>query len=247
METLNTTLLNQIVGLQIDSDQNALTFVDRLCRENNWTHSYANRCVDEYKRFIYLAATASQPVTPSDEVDQVWHLHLTYTRSYWTDLCQTVLKKPLHHGPTKGGKLESWKYRSQYQATLERYIQVFKVEPPKEIWPVVEKRFHQVDKFVRLNTGDYFLLKKPSRSLLVVAAMPVFLTACVQGDNSMVIIVVALLLAFFYISYKIIAAMKDPKIKDAARNGVETGWRNNEARTDDGGDGGCGGCGGCGG
>jgi hypothetical protein len=33
-------------------------------------------------------------VTPSEQVDQVWHLHLTYTRSYWDEFCPNVLGQP---------------------------------------------------------------------------------------------------------------------------------------------------------
>ncbi|MEK6230809.1 MAG: hypothetical protein N2A42_03075 [Luteolibacter sp.] len=33
----------------------------------------------EYKRFVALAMLAGHPVTPSEEVDQAWHLHLVYT------------------------------------------------------------------------------------------------------------------------------------------------------------------------
>ncbi len=42
---------------------------------------------DEYRRFAFLAATAGHPVTPSDAVDQAWHLHLTYSRDYWDRFC----------------------------------------------------------------------------------------------------------------------------------------------------------------
>ena len=64
---------------------------------------YTDRVIEEYRKFLYLLASAGHPVTPSDQVDQAWHLHLTYTRSYWEDLCEKTIGKPLHHGPTKGG------------------------------------------------------------------------------------------------------------------------------------------------
>ena len=58
----------------------ALPFAERLARENGWSRSHAERVVGEYKRFCFLAATAGHTVTPSDAVDQAWHLHLTYSR-----------------------------------------------------------------------------------------------------------------------------------------------------------------------
>ena len=86
----------------------------RLARDNGWTFEFAERVVEEYRRFAFLAKTAGHPVTPSDEVDQMWHLHLTYTRSYWDDFCGRVLEAPLHHDPTQGGRAEGEKFDDWY-------------------------------------------------------------------------------------------------------------------------------------
>ena len=40
-------------------------------------------------------AFVGRHIGPSDEVDQAWHLHLVYTRSYWGEFCPNVLGKPL--------------------------------------------------------------------------------------------------------------------------------------------------------
>src|SRR5690349_19351007 len=69
----------------------ALSFADRLARENGWRADHAERVIEEYRRFAFLAATGGQDVTPSDAVDQAWHLHLTYTRDYWDRFCPEVL------------------------------------------------------------------------------------------------------------------------------------------------------------
>jgi len=58
-----------------------LPFEARLARENGWCRAYTQRVIVEYKRFVYLAMTAGHVVTPSEEVDHAWHMHLTYTRS----------------------------------------------------------------------------------------------------------------------------------------------------------------------
>lgn len=78
-------------------------------KENGWSHRYAQRVMEEYKRFTFLAVVAGHPVSPSDPVDQVWHLHLSYTRSYWQDFCPNILQTPLHHEPSRGGRSEQLK------------------------------------------------------------------------------------------------------------------------------------------
>src|SRR5262249_16669258 len=76
-----------------------------------WSRYHACRVVEEYKRFCYLALVAGQPVTPSEDVDEAWHLHLLDTRNYWDDFCRDVLRHPLHHAPTRGGPEERAKFR----------------------------------------------------------------------------------------------------------------------------------------
>lgn len=83
-----------------------LSFVQRLARENGWGETHALRVFDEYRRFCFLAVTGHGEVTPSDAVDQAWHLHLTYSRDYWERFCPEILRRPLHHGPTAGGDVE---------------------------------------------------------------------------------------------------------------------------------------------
>ncbi|MGI9500267.1 MAG: glycine-rich domain-containing protein [Geminicoccaceae bacterium] len=79
-------LWHDIQDVQLDEPGAAFPFSTRLARENRWPHDYALLVIDEYKRFLYLMCRAGHPVTPSIEVDQAWHLHMLYTRSYWQDL-----------------------------------------------------------------------------------------------------------------------------------------------------------------
>ena len=120
----------------------ALSFAQRLGRDNGWSEEYAVRVVTEYKRFVYLAVTLEHPVTPSDQVDQAWHLHLAYTRDYWDVFCPQVLSRSLHHDPTQGGDAERTKYYDWYAQTLAAYGATFG-RPPQDIWPTPEIRFAQ--------------------------------------------------------------------------------------------------------
>lgn len=145
--------------LEVDDVKSALPFSARLARDNGWTLDFALRTIDEYKKFLLLAATLPNPVTPSDQVDQVWHLHLLYTRSYWDDLCGQILQKPLHHGPTRGGSAERDKFSDWYNYTLDNYYIVFNSPPPEDIWPPVEIRFRLIN-FIRVNTDTHRIVPK---------------------------------------------------------------------------------------
>lgn len=173
-------LRRRIEAFEFDEPGTALTFARRLARENRWTVAHAHRVICEYRRFLFLAMTAGHPVTPSDAVDQAWHLHLTYTRSYWNRLCRDVLRRPLHHDPTRGGATESAKFEHWYERTRDSYTNAFGEAPPAEIWPAAEVRFGTDLGHVRVNAATHWLIPKrfpgfvgwrrgPSLALLAVA------------------------------------------------------------------------------
>lgn len=128
-------LWDKIKTYEIGASSVSFSFSDRLARENGWSLKYALRTILEYKRFMFLICIGQEPLTPSDQVDQAWHLHLLYTKDYWEEFCELTLRKDIHHGPTKGGSEERTKYQNLYLNTLKRYQEVFEQNPPKDIWP----------------------------------------------------------------------------------------------------------------
>jgi len=131
-----------------------LPFTWRLARENGWSPARATRVVEEYRRFCFLAVTAGHPVTPSDAVDQAWHLHLLYTRDYWERFCPDILGRPLHHGPTTGGPVEQHRFFEQYADTLLAYEQAFGTAPPADLWPNAHRRLVQDSGARRVHPRD---------------------------------------------------------------------------------------------
>ena len=154
-------LRERVEAFALDEAGVALPFTSRLAREQGWSHAYAGRVVTEYKRFVVLAMEAEHPVTPSEEVDQAWHLHLVYTRSYWQGLCREVLGRDLHHEPTNGGGAETAKFIDWYARTLESYRKLFGEEPPDDIWPAPERRFAESPKARWVDATKFWLLPKP--------------------------------------------------------------------------------------
>jgi hypothetical protein len=152
--------MSRIMAFELDEVASQLPFTSRLAREQGWTHVFAGRAVDEYKRFIALAMFAGHPVTPSEQVDQVWHLHLVYTRSYWHGLCREILGRDLHHGPTLGGAEENGKFEDWYRKTLDSYERVFQKIPPPDIWPPVEERFANAGAGRWVDSSKFWLVPK---------------------------------------------------------------------------------------
>lgn len=152
-------LYQRIQAFSFEGIDAQLTFSKRLARENGWSLPYTQRVIEEYKKFVFLAVVA-HPATPSDAVDQVWHLHLTYTRSYWQEFCPKVLQKSLHHEPTLGGTSEQIKFDDWYTKTLESYKNFFDEMPPADIWPSSEIRFGRDLNFIRINTQQNWVLPK---------------------------------------------------------------------------------------
>ena len=135
MPSCNSELWTQLENFSLGDEPNRPVFTWRLARENAWSLEFPRRVVFEYRRFLFLAAHAGHPVSPSQAVDEAWHLHLIHTVSYWNDLCHDILKFPLHHHPSDGGLEESAKFKEWYANTLASYRLHFQAEPPSDIWP----------------------------------------------------------------------------------------------------------------
>jgi hypothetical protein len=135
-------------------------FTRRLARDKGWALSFTRSAITEYRRFCFIAVTGSGPATPSEEVDEVWHQHLTYSRDYWNVWCQAVLRTPLHHDPTTGGSAEQRQFREQYASTLARYEGFFG-PPPEPYWPATHVRFGRLPRFRTLDARRQIALPHP--------------------------------------------------------------------------------------
>jgi uncharacterized protein (TIGR04222 family) len=165
MNAKHVELCRRIEQFQLDSPEVALPFSARLARENNWPSAYAQRVISEYKRFTFLAVVAGHPVSPSEAVDQAWHLHLTYSENYWKVFCPEILGKPFHHHPTKGGGSEKHKFEDWYARTLESYEKFFGAPPPRDIWPAPETHRKEKHLFIRVDRERNWIIPKPRLSM----------------------------------------------------------------------------------
>ena len=160
----------RLVALDLDDPTAELAFSSRLAAENGWTRSFARRVIGEYKRFVYLSQLGKGMVTPSDAVDQAWHLHLTYTRHYWDVLCGETLGRPLHHEPTRGGADEDARYRRCYERTLALYATEFGTAPPPILWSVAGARIDEAKRRVSIPQHRVKLVGRAARLALMALA-----------------------------------------------------------------------------
>lgn len=171
-------LWTRLEAFEIGPPGAALTFTARLACECAWSGRFAAQVVREYKRFLLLAVSAGHPVTPPEEIDQAWHLHLAYTESYWNELCGDLLGRPLHHRPTRGGAAEDAKFREWYTDTLRSYERVFGQPPPRAIWPTPEVRFADGARFRRVDHKRAIVLARTPVLALATAAAAGLALSC---------------------------------------------------------------------
>ena len=238
----NNELWQRIQGFDLDASGDAYPFSARLARENHWSPEETLGAIEEYRKFLYLICVSPSPLTPSEVVDQVWHLQLLYTRSYWADLCEGVLGRPIHHEPTKGGREQLRHFEGQYAQTLSLYEDEFGAVPPVEFWPLVPfatpPSQHWVDR------RDHWVIpKRLGRWLLGggTVALIVLLASCGSlwddqktGTAQMGFASRVIALAIPFGLFWLVALVRRSSGTDVAVDGDGCG-------------GGCGGCGGCGG
>jgi uncharacterized membrane protein YgcG len=162
-------LWNRIRDCDPDAGDADFPFSRRLAKDNGWSHGFARKVVLEYQRFAYLSRLGAGMVTPSDEVDQAWHLHLTYTQHYWGPF-RTALGAALHHVPTQGGPDQAALFRRTYARTLDLYREEFG-EPPQDVWPAEDIRFGKAPHFRRVNAQDVWIIPKPAWSGIAAAPL----------------------------------------------------------------------------
>ena len=154
-------LWQRIQSHRFDEPEQGTDMVRRIAHEQSWDQSTANRVIEEYRRYCFLSCVSGSPMTPSDAVDEVWHLHLIHTRDYWQQFCAQVLQRDLHHMPTRGGSAEVDKHRLQYARTLGAYESYFG-PAPHDLWPPSHVQFAPKPVLHRVDKKRHWIIRRPS-------------------------------------------------------------------------------------
>ena len=128
---INNDLWKSILAFEFDSENDEYGFTVRLSTENNWTTDFTERAILEYKKFMFLAATSDEMVSPSEIVDIVWHQHLIFTISY-QKFCQ-LLGKQIQHVPSTHNKADFQTFVNAKERTQILYEEKFD-KADESIW-----------------------------------------------------------------------------------------------------------------
>jgi hypothetical protein len=128
---MNQELWKKVEAFDLEQSSVEYGFSIRLAHENYWSKEYTLQAILEYKKFMYLAATADFMVSPSKIIDIVWHQHLIFTQSYH-DFCD-LLGKNIQHVPSTHHEGEHGKFKQAKERTHELYKTHFG-NLPATIW-----------------------------------------------------------------------------------------------------------------
>jgi hypothetical protein len=216
-------------------------FYNKLKAENNWNDRFAIAVIEEYMRFLFLCTVMNTPTTPSEAVDEVWHLHLQFSKDYWNDLCPNILEMQLHHQPALAG--EHQKTVEQYNNTLAAYYEYFNQIPPEEIWPKAEIRF-KPKKITAINTDVNYILSKSAvrkTTILIILAIATVLGVTYNKEHLLMFLVFVSIVLWPRKKYE-----NHATVGSSCGTGCSLGCGGGDGGCGSGGDGGCGGgCGGC--
>ncbi len=87
-----------------------------------------------------MPRTALRMLSPSEQVDHVWHMHQTFTAQYRND-CFNLFGRLFKHLPALGGQEDGDKFNDIYKDTLEYYEAMFGYKPREDLWEPPEIRF----------------------------------------------------------------------------------------------------------
>jgi hypothetical protein len=111
--------------------QDFAPFIDMVQKQMGWNSEMANRVIEEYRKFLFLAMRAGHQVIPPGAVNDVWMLHMQNAQNYWESLGRMITEKPVAGGfDPKAFTAMS----DPWAATLQSYERIFGMKPPMDIW-----------------------------------------------------------------------------------------------------------------
>lgn len=121
----------KVENFSFEKNSDEYGFTTRLATEQSWTIAFTEAAILEYKKFMYLVAVGQKMLSPSVIVDEVWHLHLLFSKSY--KKFTALLGKEIEHTPSLHNERESSIYAQAFAETKTAYQAEFG-EMPTLFW-----------------------------------------------------------------------------------------------------------------
>ncbi len=98
-----------------------------------WDLGYTYQVIFEYERFMALRAEDSN-LSPSDDIDKLWHYHILDTKSY-LEYCANRFGKIIHHNPADSLDKDARKLR--LGNTLKKYLEKYNNFKFGQVWEII--------------------------------------------------------------------------------------------------------------
>lgn len=106
---------------------------ERLIHKDILAADIVDEAIEEYKHYMTLILLGYKPLDMfSQQVDDVWHNHILFTKDY-ANFCQQVFGYFLHHNPKTPKEKKEGMQNHAKQFFIQAYTTVFHITPPL-IW-----------------------------------------------------------------------------------------------------------------
>lgn len=106
--------------------------MDMMQKQMGQNAEMAQRVIEEYRKFLFLAMRAGHQVIPPGPINDVWMMHLQNAQNYWENLGQMITERPT---AAQGAGTQNFASMADaWKATLESYEKIFGMKPPMDIW-----------------------------------------------------------------------------------------------------------------
>jgi hypothetical protein len=139
----------ELQSLRVIASWDLTPIRERLLRTGATSPGRVDEIILEFRRYLGLRAVYPQAITMfSDDVDEVWHTCLIFTRMY-ADLCQAAFGRFLHHEPAIAPEVDpiaTWReFEGAYLTLFGELASVW------EMWRPVDRK----DGRYRLSDADH--------------------------------------------------------------------------------------------
>lgn len=133
----------QLENFTFNASNQLENYTKKLAQRAKWTTPFTNEVIEEYKKFLFLAATEKCILVPPPPVDLAWKMHIEYFPLSWKNICSQILGIKLKRAnpPKENDDDPPFPRTVYYNQTLKIYSRVFHTWPSATLWPTSEEWF----------------------------------------------------------------------------------------------------------